>query len=153
VVTTTGTGTVTVYADQGGDSNWLPAPPLSAAVTVVYRFVGFTSPVDNLPVLNRANAGQTVPLKWRLLDASGHPVTHLTLATVRVTSITCLSGLPVDTIDEYAAGESGLQNLGDGYYQYNWATPKSYAGTCRTVHLNLGEGGGITHDAQFQFRN
>jgi hypothetical protein len=125
----------------------------SAVITgLVYEFVGFTSPVDNPPVLNKAKAGQTIPLKWRVLDASGNPVTNLTSVTVRVSSTACTTGLPLDAIEEYAAGASGLQNLGNGYYQYNWKTPKSYAG-CRTIHLDLGEDGGITHDAQFQFKN
>jgi hypothetical protein len=27
--------------------------------------------------------------------------------------------------------------MGGGYYQYNWQTSKSHAGTCRTVTLSL----------------
>ena len=42
-------------------------------------------------------------------------------------------------VEEYAAGASGLQNLGDGIYQLNWGTAKSYASTCRRVRLDLGE--------------
>lgn len=49
----------------------------------------------------------------------------------------------------YAAGVSGLQNLGNGYYQFNWATPKSYANSCKTLHLALGDG--ADHTAQFKF--
>jgi hypothetical protein len=51
--------------------------------------------------------------------------------------------------EEFAAGGSGLQNLGGGYYQLNWKTPKSYAGSCKTLKLELGVG--QEHIALFQF--
>ena len=51
--------------------------------------------------------------------------------------------------EEVAAGGSGLQNLGDGFYQYNWKTPRGYAGTCRTVQADLGDG--LLRTAEFQF--
>jgi hypothetical protein len=54
-----------------------------------------------------------------------------------------------DLLEETGSGASGLQNKGDGYYQFNWITPKSYAGSCKTVHLDLGEG--ITHTAYIDF--
>jgi hypothetical protein len=54
-----------------------------------------------------------------------------------------------ESIETYS-GNSGLQDLGDGYYQWNWATPKAYAGTCRTVRLDLGEP--APHTAAFTFR-
>ena len=57
---------------------------------------------------------------------------------------------PEDLVEETTAGGSGLQNLGDGYYQLNWKTPASYANSCKTVRLNLGEG--IVHTALFKFR-
>jgi hypothetical protein len=41
-------------------------------------------------------------------------------------------------VEEYAAGSSGLQNLGDGYYQFNWKTPTSYAGSCKSIKLVFG---------------
>ena len=42
-------------------------------------------------------------------------------------------------MEEYAAGSSDLQYLGDGNYQLNWGTAKNYAGTCRRVRIDLGE--------------
>jgi len=33
-----------------------------------------------------------------------------------------------------------LQYLGDGTWQFNWKTPKNYAGQCRTLSLNLKDG-------------
>jgi hypothetical protein len=115
---------------------------------VTYQFGGFLSPV-NADVLNGANAGQTVALKWRVTDATGTPVTNLTTATVTVTSLACTIGSTANQVEESAAGGSGLQNLGNGYYQFNWKTPKSYAGSCKTMQLDLGEG--ITRNAAFEF--
>ena len=37
---------------------------------------------------------------------------------------------PLDQLEQVAPGGSGLQNLGQGYYQLNWKTSKSFAGTC-----------------------
>lgn len=126
----------------------------SASYTVSYQFSGFTSPVNGTGVLNVAKAGQTIPLKWRVTDANGTPVTTLTSVNVNVVSLQCAAGTTTDQVEEYASGSSGLQNLGDGYYQFNWATPKSYAGSCKTVRLNLGEGSSaspVYHTADFQF--
>lgn len=49
----------------------------------------------------------------------------------------------------------GLQNPGDATYQLNWATLKSYAGSCRRVQPDLGErnpdGTVFYRTADFQF--
>jgi hypothetical protein len=143
-------GTCTVAADQAGDATYLPAPQVMQSFAVVYGFPGFIQPVDNLPTMNTANAGQTVPIKFQLVDATGAPVTTLTTATVTVTTLGCSIGTTPDQLEEYVTGGSGLQNLGGGYYQFNWKTPKSYAKSCKTMHLDLGEG--LTHNAYFQFK-
>jgi hypothetical protein len=98
--------------------------------------------------VNSASAGRTIPLKWRLTDASGNPITSL--ASVSVTSLVggCSAGAPADSVEEYTSTATGLQNLGDGYYQYNWKTEKSWSG-CRTLRLDLGGGQMVT--ALFQF--
>ena len=114
-----------------------------------FVFTGFASPVNDAPTLNLARAGQIIPLKWHLADAFGHPITDLANVIVTVTSLDCTAGTTADAIEEYAAGASGLQNLGDGFYQYNWATPKGYARSCRTMSLDLGDG--VAHTALFQF--
>lgn len=69
--------------------------------------------------------------------------------TLKASSLSCLLGTTTDLVEEYATGASGLQNLGNGYYQFNWKTPKSYAHSCKTVSLNLGDG--VMHQAQFRF--
>lgn len=116
---------------------------------VVYGFSGFAGSVDGDGVLNRAKAGQTIPLKWSLHDANGAPVTGLMSAKVSTVSTDCTSGAGIDPVEEYASGSSGLQNLGGGNHQFNWKTPKAYAGTCKTLQLTLGDG--TVYTAQFQF--
>jgi hypothetical protein len=140
-----GSKTFTVNAEDNAGN--------TASATVSYSvqagFVGFQQPVDNSAV-NVANAGKTIPVKWRIVDANGAPVTTWPSVTVTATSLSCSLGSTPDLIEEYAAGASGLQNLGNGYYQFNWATPKSYANSCKTLHLGLGDG--ADHTAQFQFK-
>lgn len=133
----------TGYTSEAGASACKPE-------SVNYNFVGFASPVDN-SMMNVAKAGQTIPLKWRVTDANGVPVTGLSAAdvTVSVTSLVCDLGTTDDAVEEYASGSSGLQNLGDGYYQYNWKTPKSYKNSCKTMTLDIGDG--MAHTATFKF--
>jgi len=123
----------------------------SASYSVIYNWSGFFQPVDNF-IINVAKAGQAIPLKWRLTDANGNPVLNLTSVKVTVANLACNSGITVDQVEEYAAGASGLQNLGDGYYQFNWKTPSTYASSCKTMKLDLGEGAGKEHTALFQFK-
>jgi hypothetical protein len=133
----------------------------SANYTVIFNFEGLSSPLAgssepqiaaaSAPALHVAKAGSTIPLRWRLTDANGMPVTSLTSARVTAVSLTCPLGTTGDLLEESDAGGSGLQNLGDGTYQFNWKTPKSYAESCKTMKLDLGEGAGQEHRAAFQF--
>jgi hypothetical protein len=109
-------------------------------LTVVYNFAGFFAPVDRPNIYNVSKAGQAIPLKWRLTDALGRPITDLTGVTVKSVSLNCATSAVSDMIEEYATGSSGLQNLGDGNYQFNWKTPTAYAGTCKSIALVFGAG-------------
>jgi hypothetical protein len=144
--------TATVGAKSGsltGADNAGNETTSACGYRVAYAFGGFFQPVDN-DLLNKATAGRAIPLKWRLTDASGNPVTDLANASVTTVMLNCgtlTEGL--DAIEEYAAGASGLQNLGDGFYQINWKSPTTYSGTCRRLRLDLGEGAYHTTDFQF----
>ena len=107
---------------------------------VNYNFVGFFTPVDNGNTMNGANSGQAIPLKWTLKDFNGAPVATLTSVNVTAVSLSCGQGATADLVEEYAAGASGLINKGDGSYQFNWKTPTSYAKSCKTLKLDLGDG-------------
>jgi hypothetical protein len=155
-VGTVADGTPVDTATVGGKTFTVDAADLAGNTSslthnygVAYLFTGFFTPVDNLPIRNTAKAGQAIPLKWRVTDANGAPVTTLTNVSVTASSLVCAIGPTPDAVEEYASGSSGLQNLGDGYYQFNWKTPKSYGGSCKTVKVNVGDN--VVHTAEFSF--
>jgi hypothetical protein len=116
---------------------------------VIYDFSGWLPPVDG-DAVNVVKAGKVVPLKWALADAAGVPVTTLTSARVTTVAHSCSTREATEAeVEEVAAGGSGLQNFDDGSYQYNWRTPTSYAGSCRTVQLDLGDD--LLHTVEFRF--
>jgi Tol biopolymer transport system component len=112
-----------------------------------WDFRGFARPVENNGALNVARAGRSVPLKWRLRNADGTPVTGLGAVALTVTSFDCATGEPDG--EEPTVDESPLQPLGNGHYRILWRTSRSFTRSCKAVHLDLGEG--VTHDAYFQF--
>jgi hypothetical protein len=122
----------------------------SFTVTVLYNFAGFFQPVDNLPTINLATAGQSIPIKFSLsgnkgvnIFAQGYPASQ---------TIPCTGGTSTDPIEETAtAGSSTLtyDPLSDRY-QYVWKTEKSWRGTCRQLMVKLKDGS--SHVAWFQFR-
>jgi hypothetical protein len=123
--------------------------------TVEGRFEGFFSPIVNDSV-NVARAGQSIPVKWRLTDFNHDPIDDPTSFTGLFSypvSCSTFTGDPLDAVEEYAAGTSGLQYNGDGYWQFNWKTPKEYAGpnSCRAMFVEF-KGGVGSPVANFQFK-
>lgn len=120
---------------------------------VTYRFDGFFSPVDNSAV-NLAKAGQSVPAKWRLTDANGtgidNPASFVALYSYPVDCAT-MGGDVEDSVEQVAAGSSGLQYDGDGYWQFNWKTPKGFAGTCQAMYVGF-DSGAHSPVATFKFK-
>lgn len=141
---TVGTKTFVVTAtDNAGNTE-----TATASYTVIYQNSGFLGPVDG-NVLNKAKAGQTIPVQFRLLDGNGNPIsTSSSFVSLTSAGTTCSASEPNDAIEQYSGG-SGLQYLGDGYWQYNWKTAKSYAGQCRILYLTLADGSKAS--ARFQF--
>jgi len=111
----------------------------------VVKFTGFFAPIDNQPTVNTGKAGAGIPVKWNLMRSSdGTPTGSLvpvadTYSFVSITSVTtggaACKGSP-DDIEVYT-GSSGLQYLGSGNWQFNWATLSSYKGNCVQMSLNL----------------
>ncbi len=139
---------------QGGFMN--SSDIFSGKGTVIigyYSFSGFFSPVDNPPIVNVAKAGQTVPIKWRLTDASGAVISDSgSFSGLTSYDVKCgdLAGNPLDAVPADTSGSSGLQYLGNGNWQYNWKTSKGYANTCRMMVLTLADGTQFT--AIFKFK-
>jgi hypothetical protein len=121
--------------------------------TFAYIFYGFFKPVDNPSIVNKAKAGQAIPVKWRITDTNGVPISDpASFMSLTSYPIDCesLAGDPTDAVKEYTAGSSGVQYLGDGNWQFNWKTPKTYTGQCRTMVLTLADSS--THTAYFSFK-
>jgi len=121
----------------------------SRSYSVVYDFKGFSSPIDNLPALNKRNAGNAVPVKFSLTGeqslkvfAEGYPKSQ---------QISCSSADKVDGKEPTAtAGSSGLSyDANSDQYSYAWKTEKSWAGTCRQLVVKLNDG--TFHRANFRF--
>jgi hypothetical protein len=127
------------------------------ATVANYYFRGFGIPVD-ANTMNVAKAGRSIPLRWQVFDYVVEPVADLDPTVVKITSVVipCTgTASGADDVEEYATGNSGLQNHGRRHYQLNWNTPKAYAGTCRRLRLDLGErnpdGTRFYRTADFQF--
>ena len=104
--------------------------------------------------MNSAKAGQAVPVKWRLTDANGIPINNPASFGKLITyPVSCIdfSGDPLSVVEEVAAGGSDLQYLGDGYWQFSWKTPKTYADTCRVMAVESNDGS-LSPTAKFAFR-
>jgi hypothetical protein len=118
--------------------------------SALYGWEGFFQPIDNT-LLNTANAGQTIPVKWRITlggVAVSDPNSFVAL-TSRLVPCNDLAALATDDIETYSTN-SGLLYLGNGNWHFNWQTPKSYANQCRVMTLTLNDGS--THDADFKFK-
>jgi len=145
---TVGTKSLTCTAtDLAGNTN---TANVSYVVTGGYNFTGFFQPVDNLPTINSANAGQSIPLKFSLggnqglnVFAPGYPISTL---------VPCDATEPGSTIEETvnAGGSSLSYNSTTDQYSYVWKTDKAWKGTCRMLVLKLADG--TQYYAKFRFR-
>lgn len=131
------------------DPDWTPFE----SPRVRYAFEGFFSPIENPPAVNKANAGQAIPVKWRITDKDGNAISDpASFVSIKSYAVNCATfeGDPVNGVDESAAGSSGLQYLGDGWWQFNWKTIKTYKGQCRTMVFTLDDQS--EHTAKFSFK-
>jgi alpha-tubulin suppressor-like RCC1 family protein len=138
-----GRTTTCTVADQAGNT-----ANGNAAYRIIYGFNGYSTPVQNPGVLNVFKAGRSIPLKWRVLDAQGSPVTNLSSASVAAIAIGCTAATE-NRISLYGGSNGQLQNLGNGYYQLDWMAASSLRGACRRLELDLGDG--VIHPALFKF--
>lgn len=131
--TSNGTGQFTATCSGAVDRAGNTAAPVTATFTVVYNFVGFLPPLN--PGLNRGvfNAGQNVPLKWLLLNASGG---HIAAANAirfaeAAPNAACVAG------GEGAPFPIGSElEIEDGGYQLNWKTKGASPG-CYSILVGL----------------
>ena len=114
-----------------------------------YDFAGFSSPVDNPPVVNVAKAGSSIPIKFGLGADEGLDV--LLEGSPTVTLATCDGSPPEDVIEQTTTANHGLTyDAVSNTYNYVWKTDKSWSGQCATFTLALADGS--VHTAEFQLR-
>ncbi len=141
-------GTKTATAPTATDNVGLTSVAATCTYAVIFDFKGFFSPVENLPAVNVAKAGSSVPIKFSLggdqglaIFKSGYPL---------VTAIACDTGASLNEVDEtVTAGSSSLSYSG-GQYHYVWKTNKAWAGTCRLFKIVLTDG--TEHRLSFRFK-
>jgi uncharacterized repeat protein (TIGR03803 family) len=115
------------------------------AVTSAFTFDGFFDPIEmSTPegdVWNTVKAGQTVPVKWRL-TRGGAPVSDpASFDGVTTYPVACPgAGSIEDAIEQTANGNSGLQYIGSGYWQFNWGTSKAWRSSCGTLVVRFSDG-------------
>ncbi len=103
-----------------------------------FNLSGPYQPVDPQPTQNVMKAGRTVPVKFSLggdyglgIFASGYPASG---------ALACGSAEP-DTVETTTSNPSGLTyDATTGTYTYNWKTPSSWKGQCRTLILQFADG-------------
>jgi hypothetical protein len=143
-------GTCTIRASQAGNNDYNPAPDVTQSFDVGgYTFTGFFRPIDSLPIVNVANSGQAIPVKFSLggdqglnIFAPGYPTSGV---------IACGTNDLYDFVDEtVTAGGSSLQyDPATNQYTYVWKTEKNWAKTCRQLAVKLKDG--TIHRANFNF--
>ncbi|MGI8973555.1 MAG: PxKF domain-containing protein [Gaiella sp.] len=117
---------------------------------VIAEFTGFFAPVDNAPVVNTANAGSSIPVKFALGGNRGPNI--FLPGYPKAVAVTCSAGAPIDTIEEVTtATTSGLQyDSTTQWYTYTWKTAKSFAGRCYELQIRFVDGS--TRIALFKFK-
>jgi glycosidase len=124
-------------------------PPVTVPAGPSYSFSGFFPPVDNLPVINRVQAGRAIPVKFSLggdlglnIFAADHPLSR---------PVTCDGSATSDPVEQTvsAAASSLSYDAATGVYTYVWKTEKAWRG-CRELLLRFGDGS--EQRARFNFR-
>jgi CSLREA domain-containing protein len=118
---------------------------------IYWPFNGFFQPVDNT-IINTANAGQAIPVKFSLSGNRGTTTASLFLTGYpKVVTETCTNSAtdPIETFSS-ATSNSLTYDASSDQYTYVWKTDKSLAGKC--VRLELGLIDGSTRVAHFKFK-
>ena len=118
-----------------------------ATVNVIYNFAGFFRPIKNLPIVNKVDAGETVPVKFSLtgnqglnIFAAGYPQIQL---------VSCTTSAPLGSPVATVAKASLSYNSRTDQYTYLWKTSKSWEHKCGILQIKLDDG--TIHTALFKF--
>ena len=113
-----------------------------------YAFSGFLPPIANLPAVNAATGGSSIPVKFGLggnrglnVFAPGYPKSQ---------AIACDASRAVDGVDRVLSQGPPTVTIGpDGRYQFTWKTVKGWTG-CRVLVLRFRDGS--VQRALFKFK-
>ena len=110
-----------------------------------FVFTGFFRPLVNPPAWNVVNAGRVLAAKWHVATNDTPVVSPDHFESFTSRKVNCDTLAPEsDPRSEAAAGDSGLQNRGDGNWQFNVNTSQIDAlpahGPCRVYTLTLSDG-------------
>jgi Tol biopolymer transport system component len=100
-------------------------------------------PVDAPPVLNRAKAGSTIPVKWQIRYTDGAEESNSTLAPATIvtwTTIQCPSSAPVENTTTVTVSPDAnrvlYETVGE-QYKFEWKTDKNLAKTCQRLSIHV----------------
>ena len=114
----------------------------------------FTSqfPLFDVDLLLEAQAGRSIPMKWRTTDADGNSVGSNSIGSPSVTSyrIACLGNEGVPTFEVDGISFEAPIQLSNGEWLYVWKTSKAWSGTCRRFEVSYPGIG--THTLEYIFR-
>ena len=115
---------------------------------VVWPLVGFTSPVDNPPVVNTLKAGGTVPVRFSLGGNRGSGGVRHGLPERGAGRVP--DERPHDEIEQLLTGHPARLTYANGTYTYAWETQKAWRSTCQRLTVKLADGQQLT--ALFRLR-
>jgi hypothetical protein len=98
---------------------------------------GFFPPVENLPTLNSASAGNSVPVKFGLAGFRGFDV--FAQGYPKSQQINCTTRAPMGSAISTNRLEFVYEPL-TNWYKYTWKTEKSWRNTCRQLIVLLKDG-------------
>lgn len=122
------------------DSTWVPASGTVCATTLAgatYTIDGFYKPIDNLPTVNGAKAGSTIPIKFNVL-LRGVIQSDTSLVHTIIQTTPCTAGADTDmlTTAELSSGNTTLRFDSTAQQMiFNWKTPKTPG--CYLVTINV----------------
>ena len=139
------TGTATASATYPGDGNHAPGAA-STTFVIGYRWSGFLQPINDTAHQagldeSRFRLGQTVPVKFMLLDALGNPVAQDTNPTFsRSANLgTCDTSAAEEALPDIEPSGGTDFAWDGGQYHFNWSTRGLRAGEYR-ISANLADG-------------
>ncbi len=143
-----GSKTFTVNATDGAGNT----ASLTNSYTVLYSFIGFLQPIDNLPVINEAKAGKTIPVKWQLKAANGNYVSDLGSMVSLLSGPIACDAAPTTIVEEQLSSPGSTVFRYDStanQFVFNWQSASNWKG-CRLLQLTLSDG--TQQYAKFNFK-